>query len=156
MSDISRNVYEHYSKESVCALHYELDTINNTLHYQSNSETGDQQQWADWEDMLPNMAPLNVSLSSGTPMGAGYTPIRLFHVSMIWAIWKQWCTFMYEENYDPNSDWITSVLKHFKKELIRRLHESMSVIQWLKVADNFKPHSIRPLDGQVKIGRAHV
>ena len=68
-------------------------------------------------------------------MGAGYTPIRLFHVSMIWAIWKQWCTFMYEENYDPNSDWTTSVLKLFKKELIRRLYESMSVIQWLKVAD---------------------
>ena len=42
---------------------------------------------------------------------------------------------MYGEDYDPNSDWITSVLKHFKKELIMRLYESMSVIQWLKVAD---------------------
>ena len=65
-------------------------------------------------------------------LGAGYTPILPI---MVWAIWKQWCTFMYGEDYDPNSDWITSVLKHFKKELIMRLYESMSVIQWLKVAD---------------------
>ena len=31
---------------------------------------------------------------------AAYTPLRMYHMSALWAMWKQWCRFMYGEDYD--------------------------------------------------------
>ena len=65
---------------------------------------------------------------------AGYTPLRMYHLSALWAIWRQWCQFMYGEDYDQTENWTRQILKYFKKELIKRIHESMVVTQWIKVA----------------------
>ena len=41
---------------------------------------------------------------------------------------------MYGEDYDQTENWTRQILKYFKKELIKRIHESMVVTQWIKVA----------------------
>ena len=38
---------------------------------------------------------------------------------------------MYGEDYDQSEDWTRQILKYFKKELIKRIHESMVVTQWI-------------------------
>ena len=61
-------------------------------------------------------------------------------MSALWAMWRQWCRFMYGDDYDQAEDWTRQILHLFKKELIKRIHESMVVTQWIKVATkNRKP-----------------
>ena len=67
------DVYYIYKTETVEAIHFELDFDTNALYYSSNSTTGDPQQWANWQALIPDMAPINVSLTSGSPILIGWT-----------------------------------------------------------------------------------
>ena len=64
----------------------------------------------------------------------GYTPVRVYHMSALWSIWRHWCTFMYDSEYDPQASWKSIIIEHFKFELLKRIRESMTVTQWLEIA----------------------
>ena len=69
-----------------------------------------------------------------------YQPVRLYHMSAIWAIWRMWCTFMYDDDYEPQDNWEKTILNTFKEELIKRIYESVTAMEWLEIAKLNRQH----------------
>ena len=64
-----------------------------------------------------------------------YDPVSLFHISLMWAVWRVWTTYFYNEDLDEVHfyDWNEVVLDFFVTEVARRIGEAIPVVQWLDV-----------------------
>ena len=63
-----------------------------------------------------------------------YDPIKLYHVSAIWAIWVTWCKHFYDAT--PISDWKKEIFTQLKKQFYKRIAEAPSMTQWIKLVQN--------------------
>jgi hypothetical protein len=85
--------------------------------------------WGDYTPLDPNEIPVLLNK---------YHPMSLLHLSTLWALWTQWCSYFHEEHF-PHSDsleWVVQVITKARDEFRARLYESCSAIQWIQlVAD---------------------
>ena len=80
--------------------------------------------WRDYTPLVPNEIPVLLN---------NYDPVNLLHLSTLWALWVQWCSYFHEEDF-PYSDigvWVAQIMTKARDEFRARLYESCSAIQWL-------------------------
>jgi hypothetical protein len=84
--------------------------------------------WADYTDFNYNQIPYLLEV---------YSPLNLFKVSTLWALWVHWCKHIHDpdhlDQYDDYRYWVQTVLLKAKLELLHRLYEARSAIQWMRL-----------------------
>ena len=77
-----------------------------------------------------------------------YDPIKIYHISAIWALWVTWCKYFYDPK--PVVDWKREILTKFKEQFYKRIAEVPSMIQWLRIIWNRRDHSNSGLEDTAK------
>jgi exonuclease III len=73
-----------------------------------------------------------------------YDPIRLFHLSTLWAMWVHWCKYFHNPEDFTDDDlylWINIVIISARDQLRMRVQESFSAVQWLRIVEDRRIHS---------------
>ena len=102
--------------------------------------------WSDYISLMPNEIPVLLNT---------YHPMTLLHLSTLWALWVQWCSYFHDNDF-PHSDsevWVAQIITKARDEFRARLHESCSVIQWLKLLADRKEIANDPDAGAFGIAR---
>ena len=103
--------------------------------------------WSDYVSLMPNEIPVLLNT---------YHPMTLLHLSTLWALWVQWCSYFHDTEfiYSNSENWIAQIITKVRDEFRARLHESCSVIQWLKLLADRKEISDDPDSGA--FGKARI
>ena len=117
-----------------------FETCPATLEVWSQADTLGAKQWTDYVKFEYNLIPLIPST---------YTPIKMFHLCFLWAIWVQWCKYFYADQEELDSvvqavqQWHKNIYTTAKQEFIKRAYELITVSQWLKILADRKANPIR-------------
>ena len=66
-----------------------------------------------------------------------YDPIKLFHISALWAIWRTWCCFFYEDQTPEFvANWQQKLIKEFQDQFVKRIAEAPATVQWVALAQD--------------------
>jgi len=74
-----------------------------------------------------------------TTLAHEYSPVTLFKLAVIWSLWRYWCEYFYQpHNFTPDrqSLMLPELMLMVRDELLHRLAESRSVIQWLQIVQD--------------------
>jgi hypothetical protein len=73
-----------------------------------------------------------------------YNPIRLFHLSALWALWVHWCKYFHNPDEFTDDDlhfWTNTVIIDTRDQFRMRMQESFSAVQWIHIVEDRRMHS---------------
>ena len=90
--------------------------------------------WEQYEDFEYNEIPVLLSK---------YTPIKQYHISALWALWKLWAEYFFDKEStlgetSPNEQvrWLKEAIKNLHLEYVKRIYELAAISQWLVISKN--------------------
>jgi len=107
---------------STCRIYQRIQSIIFTLAHQ---------HWPDYTLLEFNEIPTLLDT---------YNPITVFHTVTIWAMWRSWSSYMFDDETrltltDPET-FIKTTITYIQIEFVQRIFEMCPVIQWLDIVES--------------------
>ena len=90
--------------------------------------------WEQYDNFEYNEVPVLLSK---------YTPIKQYHISALWALWKLWAEHFFDKEStlgaaspDKQIRWLREAIKNLHFEYVKRIYESAAISQWLVISKN--------------------
>ena len=132
--DGNRIEYSPYSQCPFCNTtldrHHMFSTCPVYIQIQQLLLTLAQRHWPQYTSLEFNDIPTLLS---------DYNPISIFHIITLWAMWRSWSSYMFDnDNRITPVDrvkFIKTTITYIQIEFVQRIYEMCPVIQWLQVLD---------------------